>query len=134
MWAGGALGLLCAAGLGLSLTPWGRWIPGGTQTAAILMATGLGVIALAQACRELLALAWLPWAILAVVLLVVMAAIAVAAVRLAARHADRMERETTPEGISAGKAQSTAEQRAAGLQWAINLARRLPSHAKITGS
>jgi hypothetical protein len=122
-WAGGALLILGVLALGLSLSPWGRWIPGGTGTAATVSLTGVGVTVAARSLAAVLDLAWLPWAILACGVLAVVCWVAYLAIRATARHADRVEPATTAEAIAEAKRESAAEQAQAGVRGVIALAR-----------
>lgn len=125
-YAGGALALVGVLGLGLAMTPWAAWIPGGRATAGIVIATGVGVLIAARAFSAALSLAWLPWLVLALGALVALAYVAWQAVGLVARHADRIEPALTPGEIAAAKAQSASEQARAGLRGIIQAVRGRP--------
>ena len=126
LYAGGALALLGVLALGVALTPWASWIPGGKTTAGIMIVTGGAVLIAAQAMTTALSLAWLPWLVLALGALVALAYVAWQAVRLVARHADRVEPAISPGEIAAAKAQSASEQARAGLRGIIQVVRGRP--------
>jgi hypothetical protein len=129
----------------LSWTPWLAWLPGGRATAAGIAGTGVAVIVAAWACQRLLALAWLPWAVL--ILGAVAAGLFV--LRLAIRHTasygDSIERaligeivglragvtDDLPKAVTETKAQVQAAQARAGvhslIQWARGRGRKRSS-------
>lgn len=122
-WAGGALALLGVLALGLSLSPWASWIPGGRATAVAAIATGAGTIFLARSLAAALDLAWLPWVLLAIGVLGAVAWIAWLAIRETAAHADRVAPATTDDDRRAAGQQSAAAQARAGVRGLINLIR-----------
>lgn len=122
-WAGGALLILGVLALGLSLSPWGSWIPGGTGTAVTAALTGVGVTVAARSMSAVLDLAWLPWAILAAGALAVVAWVGWVAIRATARHADRVEPATTETALAMARAESVADQSRAGVRGLIQFVR-----------